>query len=125
MTTDEQFARLPKHAQATIAGLRRELREAQSKIVDLETELTGAHTENSRISYCEGSSVDRRPLPRGAYIDFRLNRPATPNRGWEVRALVREDRHGDVCLDINGDSTLTVTPMASNSIQIRLKDRFA
>lgn len=124
MTTDDQFLRLPKHAQGTIMDLRRELREARSKIKDLEAELTGDRTTDSRIFYSEGVSLDRRPLPSRAYIDFRLHHPERPNRGWELRAMVRDDGDGDVYVDINGDSTITVTPMASNSIQLRLKDRF-
>lgn len=124
MTTDNQLLRLPKHAQVTIADLRRKLAEAEGKVAALEAELTGDSTTDSRIYYSEGMSLDRRPLPSRAYVDFRLNRPDRPNRGWELRAMVREE-DGDVYVDINGDSTVTVTPMASNSIQIRLKDRFA
>jgi hypothetical protein len=122
MTTEEQFAKLPKHAQETIRALRRELEDAERRAKELEDELTPAFSFDSRVFY-EPSLMHprsvRRPMPEGAYFHFRLNH-------GEVRVMLQRDPYDKSLyhLDLNADQSLVVHPGSTNSIRITTESRF-
>lgn len=111
MTTDEQYAKLPKHAQETIERLRRELREAQVEVVELKNELAPPPGYGEAgVRYWR--MAEERALPVDSTVCFRVG-----DHG-DVRIMVQKDRHGKSFLDICGDQRLTVHPQASNYVQI-------
>lgn len=121
MTTDEQFARLPKHAQETIRSLRRELDNANRRIEELEAELTPVPQSaiTSRVFY-EASLMEsgRRPMPEGAYFHFRLD-------SGEVRVMLQRSRDDSrYWLDVNADHSLAVRPTSTNAIRVFTESRF-
>ncbi len=111
MTTDEQYDRLPKHAQATIDDLRRRLKSAEAEVVELKNELApppGVRDTGVRYWWM----AEQRVLPVDSTIAFRVG-----DHG-DVRIMVQKDRHGETFLDICGDQGLVVRPQASNYVQI-------
>ena len=122
VTTDNQFLRLPKHAQETIRTLRRELDKAQRRIEELEEELTPIPGVDAtgRVSY-EASLVEssgRRPMPDRSYFHFRLDH-------GELRLMMQQSRDGSKrWIDINADQSVAVRPTATNSIRIFTESRF-
>ncbi len=128
MTTPEQLAKLPKHAQETIRNLRRDLDRERQYAIALERELRGlAGDEPSRVSY--GASLDprnaRRPLLGSAALYFNLDSGSPPRgRGHVVRANVQVNNGGVPFLDLNSDSTLLVAPASTNAVRIYSVERF-
>ncbi len=128
MTTPEQLAKLPKHAQATIRDLRRALENQGQYVIALERELEGlAEGEPSRIAY--GASLDprenRRPLLNTAALYFNLDAGSPPrDRGHVVRANVQVNNEGVPYLDLDSDCTILVAPASTNAVRIYSVERF-
>lgn len=114
-STLEQVAKLPGHARALIDRLNRELLSAEGELAELKKELS-ADTENSEVKY-RRMMDDSRPLPAGAYVEFKVG------AGW-VKVMVRRERDGKQTLDVQGDSTLRITPQATNFFTVEHIPRY-
>lgn len=119
-TTDEQFDRLPKHAQVLINRLDREAQSYVRKIAELEAELKAEVGDDAKIFYSHHRDLDvlhQRPLPSGAYLHFRVG-------PGEVRVMVQYDSKGNEWLDLNADQSLTVAPTSTNAIRVHHVSRY-
>jgi len=114
--TEHDEANLPKWVQGELRILRMRLEEQASTIKSL-TE--GDPDSDTFVYRFEPGSNGDWPLGRGTSIRFDLDKSAKRFTG-NITAKVTE-RPGRVrALEINGDETISIEPVASNMIRITL-----
>lgn len=113
------FGRLPKWAQEKIINLQRELNDKDKTIAALtgETPMDAAY-----VLVGKDTSNEDMPFPRGTNVQFVLT-PMTHQmrRPETVDASVLTDRNGFRYLRLLGDRPISISPVSSNGIEIRLQ----
>lgn len=113
------FERLPKWAQEKIVNLQRALSDKEREIAALTGETP---TDAAYVLVGANTSNDSMPFPRGTEVQFVLT-PKTHqmHRPETVDAAVLTDRQGFRYLRLLGDRPISISPVSSNGIEIRLQ----
>jgi len=111
-TPDPREAKLPKWAQESLSGLRRELASAERRVDALRGRNPGTNT--FLLDY---GTLQDFTLPRNARIDFRLEVPGIQHARTAIQVYIEQTGR----LRVQGDSALLVHPSASNSLTLELE----
>ena len=111
------FERLPKWAQDKIINMQRAMDEKDSTI----KELTGQTPVDEAHVLVSSSDVNTDlPLPHHTEVRFVLTPKTDKRRAETLNALVMTDRQGFRSLRVLGDRPISIQPVSTNGMEIRL-----
>jgi hypothetical protein len=110
MMSDPREAKLPKWAQESLAGLRRDLVREQARVATLKRDV--GETDVFIRDYI-GKDL---PLPQGSVIAFDMTPP-----DWRAKQMVQVYVSDRGTLHVQGDYSLSIDPRASNAFDIGIK----